>query len=247
MTRLFLAFVIGSTLLAEAQPPQRIRPYIPFVGCESNGQQGPQNAPHGKNLVLPISTEMTRQLAYYEAENGIGVLAPRGWRCFGAYGSGGTSLFVSPEQIPDLFSITGSGFPGPAIEIATIYGDTSGRFMVARAIARVFPARKAYVESVIRGGEEPASEFPFGPYPKDKLTYRSNAMVEYQTPANSDGLGTDYSQLKKNGDPISGVAILVGREPNLVVTSIRLPSELTALTPAIIQQAERDARTAKNR
>jgi hypothetical protein len=145
---------------------------------------------------------------------------------------------VSPEHW--------SGFPGPAIEIATTYGDTSGRFGVARTIARVFPAHKAYVESVIRGGEEPASEFPFGPYPTDKLIYRSNSMIEYQTPANTDGLGTESSLLKKNGDPISGVAILVGREPNLVVPSIRLPSELAVLLPAIIHRAERDARAAKN-
>jgi hypothetical protein len=80
----------------------------------------------------------------------------------------------------------------------------------------------------------------FDPYPKGALTYRSNTVVEYRTPAQTDGLGT-HSWLKKNGSPIEGVAILVGPTPDLLLLSVRLPTELNGLTSVIIRQFERDA------
>jgi hypothetical protein len=90
-------------------------------------------------------------------------------------------------------------------------------------------------------GIDPSSSFHFGPYPQDKLTYKSKEIVEYQTPANAEGLGTN-SRLKRNDYPISGVAILSGpsSEPALSLLSARLPSNLTTLTAAIIQQVELD-------
>jgi hypothetical protein len=81
---------------------------------------------------------------------------------------------------------------------------------------------------------------PFGPYPNDKLLYKSNEIVEYQTPAGRDGLGTK-SRLPKNSDPISGVAILAGADTDLFQLSSRLPPNLAGLTPTIIRQVERDA------
>jgi len=107
-------------------------------------------------------------------------------------------------------------------------------------IARVFPAHLSFVKSVIDEGIEPASDFPSGPYPSDKLTYLTNEMVEYQTPANADGLGT-HSLLIKNGDPIRGVVILFDDALNLLHLHVRLPPELESLAPIIIRQAERDA------
>jgi hypothetical protein len=65
------------------------------------------------------------------------------------------------------------------------------------AIARVFPAHRAFVRKVIAEGIEPTSDFPFGPYPNDKLTYKNKEMVEYETPAHKDGLGTQ-SRLQKS-------------------------------------------------
>jgi hypothetical protein len=180
------------------------------------------------------------QLAYYEAEDGPGVLAPRGWNCFEAYGSNGGSLLVAPQPINSelVFSDNWKGFDGPAVQLSVDSGGTSGRFEVAEIIARVFPAYKAFVTRVIAEGIEPASSFPFGPYPKDKLIYKSNKIVEYQTPPNTDGLGTK-SRLQKNSIPISGVAILEGADTNLIQLSARLPLDLADLTPTIIQQVER--------
>jgi hypothetical protein len=222
--------------------PQKIRSLVPFVGCEADGQLGPVKAPSGKSKQVSISADLANRLAYYKSEHGLGVLAPRGWFCFGVYGSNGSALYVSPERVTarQVLSSTWTGFTGPAIELAEETGDTSGRFGVGRVIARVFPDQKSFAERVIAEGIEPASSFPFGPYPDDKLTYRSKQVVEYDTPANSEGLGTN-SRLRKNANPIRGVAILIGDTPDLMLLAVRLPSDLTALGSPIIQQLEHDA------
>jgi hypothetical protein len=103
----------------------------------------------------------------------------------------------------------------------------------------VFPAHKAFVEDVIAEGIEPASSFPYGPYPGDALKYRSEDIVEFWTPAHTEGLGT-ASRLQKNDSPISGAAILFGEEPDLLQVSVRLPREMNDLTQVIIQQTERE-------
>ena len=141
-----------------------------------------------------------------------------------------------------MFSDNWKGFNGPAIQLSVSIGDTSGRFEVAKIIARVFPAYKSFVTRIIAENLEPPSSFPFGPHPKDRLTYINKKVVEYQTPSNTDGLGTS-SRLQKNSDPITGVAILEGVEPNLVHLSARLPSDLAPAAHAIIQQVEREAET----
>lgn len=217
---------------------------VPFVGCKSDGQLGPLDAPTGTSKVVPIIAKLAQNLAYYQAAQGNGVLAPRGWYCFGTYGSNGDNLYVTPHplEVKALFSDTWSGVSGPAIQLSISYGGTSGRFEVAHIIARVFPARRAFVQSVIKEGIEPSSSFLFGPYPKDKLTYRSKEIVEYETQANAEGLGTN-SRLQKNGSPISGVAILSGplTEPDLWHLSERFSPNLSDLSTTIIQQVERDS------
>src|SRR5215471_420993 len=91
-------------------------------------------------------------------------------------------------------------------------GETSGRFEVAAIVARVFPAYSWFVKAVIDEGILPASDFPFGPFPNDKLTYRGKTIVEFQTPANTEGLGT-ASRLLKNNAPIDGAVMLIGQTP----------------------------------
>lgn len=215
---------------------------VPFVGCESDGQVGSVKAPSGRTRAMAIPAAAARRLAYYKAEEGIGVLAPRGWRCFGTYGSNGAALYVSPDPFnaADLFSTSWRGFAGPAVQVSQEAGDTSGRFAVAKVIARVFPAHKAFVEGVIAEGIEPASSFPSGPYPADTLKYRGDNIVEFRTPAQKEGLGT-ASRLQKNDSPIYGVAILLGEEPSLVQLSVRLPSEISDLVQLLIEQTEREA------
>lgn len=210
---------------------------VPFVGCKSDGQIGPRKAPQGKPKPISAPPVIALRLAYYEEDGGLGVLAPRGWHCFGTYGSNGVNLFVTPEPIEArlLFSDSWKGFAGSVVQLSVSAGDTSGRFSVARVIARVFPAHKEFVQAVIEENIMPASDFSYGPYPKDKLVYKNDEMVEFETPAMSEGLGT-MSRLLPNPDPIHGVQILSGDTPDLTSLSIRLPAKDNDITSVIIRQ-----------
>jgi hypothetical protein len=75
------------------------RERLPFGGCNSDGQVGPLSAPARKTMRVLATPAEAGKLAYYKAAKGIGVLAPRGWHCFGTYGSGGDTLFVAPDPI----------------------------------------------------------------------------------------------------------------------------------------------------
>jgi len=216
---------------------------VPFVGCASDGQIGPRPAPTTA-VNVQVDPGVASKLAYYKSEIGPGALAPRGWSCFGTYGSAGSHLFVAPQPIPaqSLFSSNWHGFTGPVIQADNISGGTSGRFEVARVIARVFPTYREFARQVIAEGFEPASHFPFGPYPQDQLTYKTDWMVEYRTPPRTEGLGT-YSRLQQNDDWIDGVAILQGPETYLTKLTLRLPADLDALQSPIRAQFEKASGT----
>jgi hypothetical protein len=215
---------------------------IPIVGCKSDGQVGPQDAPTGKPKIITISPQLAQRVAYYKASYGSGVLAPRGWYCFGTYGSDGSNLYVTPMPLNSahLFSNSWKGISSYGIQLSESNGDTSGRFEVAQIIARVFPAHLAFVRRVIAEGVEPATAFHYGPYPSDKLTYKGKETVEYVTPPNADGLGTK-SFLIKDAYPIDGVALLTGEELSLTHLSVRLSPEMSDLLPVIIRQVEQDS------
>jgi hypothetical protein len=141
---------------------------VPFVGCPSDGQVGPLSAPNGKAQQVQIAPEAAARLAWYKAQNAPGVLAPRDWHCLSTYGSSGATLYVSPEPINSelVFSTAWKGFAGPAIQISSMNGGTSGRFEVAQKIARLFPAHIDFVRQVIAEGIEPASDSPPAPIPR---------------------------------------------------------------------------------
>ena len=224
----------------KAASAQRTAVSVPFVGCSSDGPSDLREAPKGTKTPVSITTKAAQMLASYRSPEGLSVLAPRGWYCLGLYGSGGDSLYVGPQPSGES-RIGHSGFAGPTIEISNTFGNTSGRFDVARIIARVFPAYKSTAYKLLEGFDSATSSLAFGPYPKDLLTYKGNRVVEYKTPAQTDGLGTYHSSLKKNSSPIDGVAMLVGPAPDLVLLSVRLPPELNALTSVTVRQLERDA------
>jgi len=139
-----------------------------------------------------------------------------------------------------LLSVDWKGFAGQVIEISVSSGGTSGRFQVAKVIARVFPAYKQFAQNVIAEGIEPASDFPSGPYASDKLTDRGTNIVEFETPANNAGLGTD-SRLLPNASPIDGVAIITGTDTDLIQLSARVPAKDRDLIPLIVKQVESEA------
>jgi hypothetical protein len=217
---------------------------VPFVGCASSGQIEMVAAPKGTSRSVTISPADAQAFAYYESADGIGLLAPRGWHCEGVSGSGGYALFLSPKPIHH--SVSGwEGLEGAAIEVNHMYGGTSGRLNVAQIIARVFPAYRAFGVRALEMYDLPV---PSHPYPKDSLKYIGKAIVEYKTPAQTDGLGNFDSSLRKNDMPIVGAAILLvdplpkpdGDPPDAVLLSVRVPAKLTRLTPQIVRYAERN-------
>jgi hypothetical protein len=210
---------------------------VPFVGCASDGQQGPVAAPKGQPKAVNVEPAAAAKLAWYQAQYSAGALAPRGWKCFSFYGSSGVTLTIAPSGKLDD---TSQPIAGPAVILADDSGGTSGRFDVAKIAARVFAGpEKAFIASVIAEGIEPKENFPAGPYPADKLTYRTPTLVEFATPAGMDGLGT-AGRLAKGALPVIGLAKLVGPAdgPDLYLLSVRLPAAQADLAPAIVGAAE---------
>ena len=216
---------------------------VPFVGCASDGQMGPVAPPALQTLQTGMlhvpPSQANRFLAYYASTN-LGVLAPRGWHCAGVYGSNGAALFVTPEKRPpETYLRQGIKLTGPAIQLSFAYGDTSGRFEVAGIAGRIFPAAHDFVQGVINEGLAPRNDFSFTPFPDDRLVRGGPTEVEFETPANRDGLGT-YSLLARSDQPIAGVAILEPGEMNLVLLNVRLPPGLRRFSSAIVQNVERN-------
>ena len=91
---------------------------VPVVSCAADGQQGPIAADANPGTAPPIPASVARQLAYY-AFSSLGVYAPRGWHCFGLYGSNGTQLIVTPERHSgsDLLAVHNPRLSGPAIQV----------------------------------------------------------------------------------------------------------------------------------
>lgn len=210
---------------------------VPFVGCPSDGQQGPVVAPKGQPKAVAIDPATAKGLAWYQAKYSAGALAPRGWKCFSFYGSSGVTLTIAPSGKLDDPS---PPIAGPAVVLADDIGGTSGRFDLAKIAARVFAEpEKTFVASVIAEGIEPKENFPSGPYPSDTLTYKTPTLVEFATPAGKDGLGTT-DRLAKGPLPIVGLAKLVGaaEEPDLYLLAVRLPAAQAGLAAAIVNAAE---------
>ncbi len=227
----FLAFCLAPAAASAAQQ-------VPFVGCAGDGQTGPVAAPKGAPKSIDVDAATAGQLAFYQAQDSIGVLAPRGWKCFYFYGSSGATLVIAPSG--NLQNALNAPLTGPAVVESQDYGGTSGRFEVAKYSARLFPQlEQAFIASVIAEGIEPKEDFPSGPYPADKTTAKSARLVEFETPANMDGLGTS-GQLQKSALPIEGMAKLedTADGPDFYLLSVRLPANQAALAPAIVSQAE---------
>jgi hypothetical protein len=204
---------------------------------------GPLDSPKSAENPVRIEARAAQRLAFYQAETGPGVLGPRGWYCFGLYGSNGSMLFVTPHPLnPENLLHQPIGMLGPMIQVSESFGGTSGRFEVARVVARIFPTQRSFAQSVIDEGLYPASNFPFGPYPTDRLVYRGDRVVEYKTPPHTEGLGS-FSRLREDGDPIQGAAILLGDAdhdgPLLLFLTARLPPYMSEHETLIIQQFEK--------
>jgi len=242
---LLLAVCISPT---SAQVSPKTKATIPVIGCARDGQTGPIEAPHNSTREVSLPPEIAARLALYAARTDTGArdsgtLAPRGWNCFGVYGSSGSGFYIAPQPLNAETILTSKfkGFTGPAIQSSVTLGDTSGRFFAAKLEARLFadqPGRRAFIQGVIAEKLEDPASFVFGPWPQDTLTRRSPALVEYATPANAVGAGT-ASRLLPNDQPITGFVALVGEVPNVAQFAVRLPPEMADLAAVIISDAEK--------
>ena len=220
-------FVVPSRTFAE--PTVRAQ----FVGCKSDGQMGPQPSPTSHADIPRLPASLAGSLAYYKSTY-LGVLAPRGWHCFGLYGSNGEILLVTPTGIGR--NIFDAHLVGSAVQLSVSIGDTSGRFEAARIAARLFPNRASFVDGVVKEGIEPKSDFPTGPFPTDITRRHGPDVVEFETPANREGMGTQ-SRLVKNRDPIDGF-VAMDNDNDATVLVVRLPPAMRNLIPTIVKATE---------
>lgn len=223
---IFLITYVGLASLALAA-----KVTIPLIGCETTGQvQFPD--PKNSMIEVELHSEIAKGLAVYRAATGLAVLAPRDWHCHGTIGSGGNFLYVTAQPVNwgEYFTQRGE-IKGPAIVLVVRWGSTSGRFDVAQIIGRIFPSRRKFAQKVAEDFDH--VNIPNGPYPADKLRYRRDTIVEFETPPRQQGLGTDYG-LKPSDTAVRGVARLSpGNEPNLTLLAVRLPPQLNRLTRVI--------------
>ena len=217
-------------LLLMASPALATR--VPFVGCRSDGQTGPQRAPQ-RRATPNLPPAAAAKLAFYAMANGPAVLGPRGWRCFGAYGSNGATLLLAPQPLDFLRTVQGPPIEGPAIQLSNSIGETSGRFEIAAIAAHVFPEARRFVAQVEAEGL--GGPYPRGPFPADRITRRGPYRVLYTTPPNADGLGT-RSHLARDPLPVDGIAIFDPKNGvSLTQLAARLPPPLRPLVAEILK------------
>lgn len=212
---------------------------VPFVGCPSDGQLGPRAAPAATEpdaaRAPDVAGAAAARLAWYAAADGTGVLAPRGWRCFGTYGSNGSVLVVAPRPLGWKVVTGRRGLDGPAVQLEALIGDTAGRFEVAPIAAQLFPAARGYVrefEAEHNGGRR----LPDRPVATDRVARLSDAIVRYTTPAGHQGLGT-ASHLRAGPLPIEGAAVLdMADDMSLTMIHVRLMRPDHGLAAVIVDQ-----------
>ncbi|HST37447.1 MAG TPA: hypothetical protein VLK25_12560 [Allosphingosinicella sp.] len=178
---------------------------------------------------------MAARLAFY-SDGDAGVLAPRGWHCVGISGSSGAALIVTPERrsATDVLHREHQ-YRGPGVQIVYHFGGTSGRFAVAKTIARVFPDHMSFARRVADNAALDGIEFalPSGPYPDDVLRRVSAREVEFATPAGRTGLGTEDSMFAADM-PISGIVTIEPEEDmNVLQLTHKLAPEDADLAPEI--------------
>jgi len=224
----------GSSVVfaATAQMPQR----VPTVGCPANDQMGRASLQTAELMPTPVEPAIAEQLAYYQAEESPGVFAPKGWSCRAWYGSSGSVLLVTPRRLePPFFPLP--RVSGPAVMIETADGSSAGRIHVAIVAAQLFPLVGGdFIAGVRQEHLVSDATFDVEPHPNDELRYLSDRLVEYTTPANHAGLGTD-GQLEVSALPIRGLSILnvQAETDSLTEVRVRLPGALNAVAEAIVQ------------
>jgi hypothetical protein len=227
--------LLGALLLGATATTQ-----VPFVGCPSDGQQGPQAAPPSHRMP-GVPAAVAGRLAWYVSEVDA-VLAPRGWHCFQTFGSNGGTLYVAPERLTFEQTERRGVLRGSGITVSFSIGATSGRYEVAERIARYFPRYRSYIGQMRRTMGFDIGPMPAGPYPTDRFISRTATEVRLVTPPRRRGEAT-AGTLAPNGDLAESLVILdLEDDKNTITVHLRLPRAQAALTRAIFASARQDNR-----
>jgi hypothetical protein len=201
-------YVLIAAIAVQAMAANAAEVTLPFVGCPADGQVGAIDPPAGSAQTVQVDGPLPVPFAYYKGAQGSGVFAPAGWHCRVWYGSNGSFMIVTPKPLkPPYFPAP--AIAGPAVQSSTVFADTSGRFEAARLCAMLFPTlTRKFVKDVEKEEVELFSKREDKKkYRTDSLKYLSPHIVEFQTPANTRGLGTE-SHIKAGNRPIRGIAVL---------------------------------------
>jgi hypothetical protein len=206
------------------------------VDCPANDQTGAAHPLAGASMVAPVQQSQSEQIDYYKDEYGPGVYAPRGWSCRAWAGSNGTLLLVTPKRIePPYFPLP--AVTAPAVMIQTSDIGATGRFHAAIVAAQLFPLiAEEFITRVRQEHLISDSSFNVQSYPNDQIRYLTDRLVEYATPVNHMGLGTE-GLLEISNLPVRGLTMLnLESEANaLIELRVRLPATLNSAGEAIMQ------------
>jgi len=211
-------------------------PAVAPVACSPGDPTGKATRSTDRSMRIRVDQQAAAQLSYYNAADFPGVYGPKGWHCTIWNGSNGRILLVTPQRLaPPYFPLP--AITGPGVMIQTTEGDGSGRFHVAIVAAELFPVvGKEFIRRVREEHLISDSSFDAEHYPDDHVQYLSDRFVQYATPANRSGLGTEG--IFDNSDlPVRGLTILNPEAQVISLTEvrIRLPSELNPVAETILR------------
>lgn len=205
---------------------------VPVVVCPVDGQVGqqtPNKEPRSIRTTIPEG--QASHLVYYRGLQGhenVHVLAPRGWRCIGLYGSSGDTAFIVP---PNVNPLQKDRFRGPAIEVRFRHGGTSGRTSVADTAGPLFPVAGQFIDEV--EANFPSTEkYRRTPWPNEQVTRISERLLTFFDPPSVTGTGSQ-GRLAPSRLPIQGVVAFT-EESNLWSLAVRLDEVDAALGPTIL-------------
>jgi len=92
-----------------------------------------------------------------------------------------------------------------------------------------------FIERVESESLVPAEEFALGPYANDSVRYADSLTVEFTTPANKTGLGTERS-FAPSQDAVRGIAVLAtSGDWGMSILRVRLGPSMRRVEAAILK------------
>jgi hypothetical protein len=228
-----LLLFCGALACAQGLPLQQ---RVPAIECPTDDQTERERSAGSALTPVQIEQRMADQLAYYASAHKLGVFAPKGWSCRGWSGANGSFLVVTPKRVaPPYYPLP--AISGPAVTVNSWDGGGSGRFHVAIVAAQLFSLVGSEFIAHVRQ-EHLISDSSFGVtrYADDDVRYLSDRLVQFSTPANHSGIGTD-DMLEVSAMPIRGLMLLnlESEADALTEVRVRLPSSLNTAAEAILQ------------